>query len=121
MDAKKIRIAYPNEEAIDISLSLTPAAHLYVVILRGLQTVKHDVDHANLTLNQLQKLIEDNPLGPLVNQYRAEIQKIRSEIQIAVNAHNEGAGFFNELQKIIQELEKPPDNKPKIIIPDWRH
>lgn len=106
--ARKYRISHhlPEEEVIEISVSLTTASALYVCVLKGVMTVQQEFENMKIIRNELQK-------DPIKNQ--KDIASINNNMQLAADANKEGVRMIKELGQVIKELDETP--KSKIIIP----
>lgn len=113
---RKIQLDFAEEECLDISISFTPACSIYLVVKKGLEQIKVDIDSMEEYMKSLEK-----PLVSVDDQARENLKmQAASEHSIAVLAYNQGLSFIKELHTIIKELESSQDKK-KILIhkPTW--
>lgn len=111
MDGKKqIRLGSTEgdieQECIDISIAFNPACSIYLIMLKGLEAVRGDLEAMNEAKSKI-------PVTDFTTH-----KQLAMEQEVAKLAFNNGKEFWLELKRVINELEKEPK---KVIIhkPNW--
>lgn len=117
MEKQQIRLDSPEEECIDLSISRTPASELYLLIGVGLNALAADLKGGQRHINSLRTVIANGSMNSA--QLKEMIKETEEKIEMGKGVHETGLRFYNELARVIQELDSPEKKKSVIIKPNW--